>query len=257
MAYKKRNVDFDCAAGRLEGCYGVNKYGGTSNCDAGVITDIWDGANDPTLDQPIWIPPTQARIHQITSTSALDTALGSGLRTMRVYGLPAWNLQEVSELITMNGVTNVPTVNAYVIIHRMKLISAGTTPNVGTISATADTDATVTAQIAPLKGQTKMALYGVCSGYTAYVTQYYFSSAKDSAARAVATDLRVNPDPENMDVFVSKHDMGIITSGTSYFTHEFKPYMRVSGPFIMKCQGTSTVNNMDVSAGFDLIIEED
>lgn len=61
----------EVAAGNVPGNKSVNKFGRSTNVDNDVATDIWDRAN-ATHDQDIWIAPTQARIHNIASTSAND-----------------------------------------------------------------------------------------------------------------------------------------------------------------------------------------
>ena len=81
----------------------------------------------------------------------------------------------------MDGTTNVPTLNSYVIIHRMKVLTKGATNvNVGVITATADTDGTVTARIDVGRGQSQMAIYGVPSIQTAYVFRFYSNVLKAS-----------------------------------------------------------------------------
>lgn len=56
-------------SGQVPGYSGVNKFGRSTDVDSGVSTDIWDRAN-ATDGQTIWTAPTQARTHQIASTSA-------------------------------------------------------------------------------------------------------------------------------------------------------------------------------------------
>jgi hypothetical protein len=235
----------------------INKYGRATNVDSGVDTDIWDRAN-ATDDDDIWTAPTQARVHNIVSSDANDdgSPAGTGMRTMRVYGLTDWDTREVTEDITLNGTTNVPTANSYVIIHRMHMLTAGASgPNVGIITATAVTDATITAQINAGEGQTQMAVYGVPSTQIAFMTKYYVSAIKTAAALRVALSLLVNPIPDAAPgVFVTKHTIGLDTTGNNYLPHDFKPYYRIDGPAIIKMQANASANDTDVSAGFDVIL---
>ena len=245
-------------AGCVPGKSAVNKFGRATNVDTGIATDIWDRAN-ATADQDIWTAPTQARIHQITSTSASDDGdpAGVGARTIQVYGLTSWTAKETSEIITLNGVANVPTANAYVIIHRMKVLTKGATNiNVGIITATADTDASVTAQINASEGQTQMAIYGIPSGISAYMTAYYVSAIKAAASLSVKVSLLVNQTPAaELTNYLVKHTIGLATEGSSYVRHMFEPYFKITGPAIIKIQGNSSALNTDVSAGFDLVLE--
>jgi hypothetical protein len=255
-----KDLMLEIARGNVSGQSGVNKFG---RAPAGVqitATDIWDRA-DATPTQQIWVAPTTARIHDIVSTDANDdgSPAGTGARTLRVYGLTAWNAAEVSEDITMNGVSNVATSNSYVIIHRMRVLTKGASgPNVGTITATAQTDATVTAQINIGEGQTQMAIYGVPSTQTAYMTNYYFSMAEDSApatGKAVECTLLVNPEPDTeLTKFLVKHTQGMANTSNGNVGHSYRPYFGIPGPAIIKLQGIATDADTDASGGFDLIL---
>lgn len=245
----------DIPLGNVDGQTSVNKFGRSTNVDSGVDTDIWDRANS-TDDQDIWTAPTTARTHDIASTSASDTSGGAGARTIQVYGLTSWSTAEVSETITMNGTSNVATSNSYVIIHRMKVLTKGATNvNVGVITATAQTDSTVTAQINAGEGQTQMAIYGVPSTQTAYMTQLYASCNRAVSSVAVNVSLLQNPEPDTeLTNFLIKHTAGLNTAGSSAINHLFTMNNGFSGPCILKVQASANANDADVSAGFDLIL---
>jgi len=248
----------DVTEGLIPGKRPVNKYGRSKNVDSGVETDIWDGAN-VTDNQPIWLPPTQARGHSIVSSSANDTLLGSGAQKIKIFGLVDWDTNEVSEIVEMNGLTPVPTVNNYVIIHRMRpTIWGADGPADGDISATADVDLTLTAKIMAGENQTQMAIYGIPSTAVAYMTRYYVSSIKASTSLSVEVNLVINPIPNVQSLgFIIKNTLGVTTEGANYVSQDYKPYNRIQGPAIIKLQCSSSSNDTDVSAGFDLILKED
>jgi hypothetical protein len=246
------------AKGDIPGHYAVSKYGQSTHVD-GVLTDIWDRAN-PTDDQPIWLAPTQARIHDITSTSSLDTApSGTGARTIRIYGLTAWDEKEVSEDLNMNGTGNVVTSNSYVIIHRMKVLTKGATSvNVGKITATALIDGTVTAQINPAQGQTQMSIYGWPSTQNLYLSQIFGSIRRANLGTQEAqADIiyLVNPEP-NVELlnYQIKHPTMVGSRANSPFTHNFDPYGRFDGPGIIKMQAIGSAANLDVAGGFGIVL---
>ncbi|MCP4343301.1 MAG: hypothetical protein GY799_31605 [Desulfobulbaceae bacterium] len=246
----------------------VNKFGRSINVDQHE-TDIWDVANQssyPTAgldDQDIWVAPTQARIHNVKSTDSDDDGdpVGDGARTIRVYGLTDWDTKETSEVITLNGTTDVATSNAYVIIHRMKVLTKGATAiNVGTIYATAVTDDTITAQINPGEGQTQMAIYGIPSIQTACMTGFYASVLRAGLStneRHVDIQVLFNPEPDSELLnFQTKHSTMAGTRASDPFLHTYLPYNGFNGPGIFKIQAIGSANNLDVSAGFDLILVE-
>lgn len=224
----------------------VNKFGRNEDVDA-TPEDIWDGGGT-------WVAPTAARVHAIVSTDAGDDGNppGVGARTVQVYGLTSWDADETSEVITLNGAGAENTTNSYVIIHRMKVLTAGTSgPNVGVITATAATDSTVTAQIAAGEGQTQMAIYGVPSTQIAYMTQYYFGVNRATAGSYNGI-IQVNPEPgDNAATYITKHLIG----SSGHFAHEFKPPIKFPGPCIIKARADVTNINSDISAGFDLILK--
>lgn len=248
----------EIARGNIPGQSTVNKFGRAPNGVQTAITDIWDRA-DAAEVQKIWIAPTQARTHQIVSTSTSDdgSPVGVGARTIEIFGLTSWAAEEVSEIITMNGTTDVPTVNAYVIIHLMRVVTKGATNiNVGIITATADTDTTVTAQINVGAGYTHMAIYGIPSIQKLYIGRLYGNVNKSAGATGqIDISLEINPEPDaELLHFGERHTFGISTAGTSALTINYYVPKIIDGPAIIKVQGIASVADLDVSAGFDGVL---
>lgn len=254
------------ARGKVPGSASVNKYG---RAVAGIQltdTDIWDRANAAATQQ-IWLAPTQARIHAIVSNSVEDSdsggvvAQGDGCRTIRLWGLKTWSTKETSEDVILDGTTAVNTENTYVIIHRMKMLTHGSLgPNDGTITATAATDGTVTAQINPGQGQTNMTILGIPSTQVAYMTSYDVNSHNTgNPATVVETDfsMLINESPdvdETSSGFINKSNIGMIASGSSDFSKSYDPYLKIEGPAIIKFQAISTLADTEGVAEFDLIL---
>ena len=107
--------------------------------------------------------------------------------------MQTWASAESSEDVVLNGVAPVNTVNSYVIIHRVKVIPVGSTYgiNLGTITATAAVDVTITAQINIGLGQTNMAIYGVPSIQSLYMTGYIMN-AHETANPGTAVEIDFN-----------------------------------------------------------------
>jgi hypothetical protein len=230
----------------------INKFG--HNEDVSTATtpeDMWHIGG-------LWVPPTQARIHNLTSTEVNDTILGSGARTVKVTGLTAWDLLPVTEIVEMDGQGDVPTDNAYVIIYRMEVLTFGAlAENEGLITATAVTDATITASIEENHGQTMMAIFGIPAQQSLQLLSYYIGwSRTGGASNNAGVTLRVNQRPDQADGgFVAKHHLGLFGAGNTYIQHKFKPYFVIEGPAIVKVQiDDVSANNTDLTAGFDGII---
>ena len=254
--YPKQIKDFnlEVARGNVPGMYSINKYGRTNNADAGVATDVWLGSD---FGFNPYIAPTAARIHNILSTSVNDTAAGSGARTIRIYGLQDWDSAETTEDITMNGTTVVVTANAYVMIHRVKVLTWGTIINDGNITVSAQVDATFTLGIVAGDGQSQSTVYGVPSTQKFYMNAFYASlnSAVIGADVEVDIILMVNPAPDvETTQFIMKHCIKLQSSGTSAYPPRFDPPKIIPGPCIVKIEATASVDNTDVSAGFNGIV---
>jgi len=256
MSQYHRNYFTELALGNIALRRYVNKFGEAPSGIQITATDIWSRA-DAVPTQQIWLAPTAARVHAIVSSSANDDGdpVGTGARTIRVYGLKTWDTDETSEVITLNGVGAVNTVNSYVIIHRMKVLTMGASgPNVGTISATAAVDGTVTAVILPGDGQTEMAIYGVPSTRIALMHRWGASIDK-AAPQAVTVDfiLRVNENPNVQTLaYLRKSDASLQSTGTNSFDRVYIIPQRFDGPCIIKIQAIGSAADIDGNSGFDI-----
>ncbi len=122
--------------------------------------------------------PTTAQALEIVSTSANDTAAGSGARTVFFQGLDA-NFVLQSETVTMNGLTPVPLVNTYIRGFRAYVFTSGTyasltaPSHVGTITIQGSGSG-VKWVVIPIigtfpSGQSAVAVYTIPAGKTGYI----------------------------------------------------------------------------------------
>lgn len=254
-----QNSDFmlRVSMGSISGYSAVHVSGHAIDGLQTTATDIWDRA-DATTTQQIWLAPTAARIHAIVSSSASDdgSPVGVGARTLRVWGLTSWSSAEVTEDVTLNGTTPVDTSNSYVMINQMQVLTAGATNiNVGTITATAATDSTVTAAILPGIGKTQMAIYGLPSTKTLYINRLFFGVNKAGTTTPVADmSLLVNPAPSSQITYYSDYVVGTSQDGTSWMERVHSPPLAIAGPAIVKLQADSQVADTNGHGGFDGIL---
>lgn len=164
---------------------------------------------------------------------------------------------EHTEFVILNGTTNVPTINDYFRITRMHIHGVGSNGvNVGIITATADTDATVTAQINANNGQTLMAFYHIPMGKTGYMTNVYASVNKPSGSTNAMANITIRTRlwGNGSDGDIVNGYSNVAVSG-GFYSRSFNPYSKISqGTDIwIRCESV-TDSNTSLSAGFDLIL---
>jgi hypothetical protein len=207
----------------------------------GVNIDVDTG----TLPEDIWqyggvfVPPTTYRLHNFASTSANDTAAGTGARTLTVEGVTTNGIE--SETLTMNGLASVSTVKSYSDLW-FKVATAGSgLTNAGAITATAATDATVTAYLPTGVGNTtRKAIKLIPPGYTGYMYNFQGGMKQATASSFSDIDLLVKY-PGGVWEVKSTHT--ISNSGNSVEIDEFlSPIELPTGTWI-KAQCTGVTNN--------------
>lgn len=255
----EKNFGLEVALGNVPGYQEISRTGVAPDCDSGVATDIWDGADGVTATK-IWVPPTVARIHDIVSTDADDAAAGIGLRTLLVAGVGDWTLPRISEVIVLNGLTPVPTVNSYAVIDSLVGISWGSTEtNDGIITATAQVDGTVTAAILVGRGRTRMAILAVPQGFTWAISRYSCSLLTTSGGGAGADaliELLIRLNTFGTDGGFIAEGGVVITTGAPH-AEGVDPPLAIPGPRYVKAQATSDTNNTAVSVGLRGYFVED
>jgi len=240
------------ALGNVQSYKKINKFGETPNADSGVATDLWDGS----VSTVIWVPPNAARVHQIDSTDAADAAAGTGMRTLRLWGLKTWGSKETFEDVILDGTSNVATANAYVIIHRMKGLTWGSGGvNAGLVCATADTDSTVTACIVATQNQSQMMIYGVPSTQRLEVTRFGAQLVKNTGAtqRADGEILWMEDAETNAaanTAWTNKENF-LVIEAASPWSHPYDPTKSFEGPGIIKFQVSSNAADVKVIGFMD------
>jgi len=218
---------------------------------AGRNTDIDIGTEDVISQGGLYTPPTVARVHNIVSSSASDTSAGVGARTITINGLDS-NYSDISEIVTLNGTTLVATVNSYIFINRMTCTTVGTSAtNVGNITATAVTDATISAQISAGEGQAQLGVYQVPLGKTMYLSNFN-ASARVSGGGAGTAILQLMTRTFG-GAWTKRQTIMINLTGNSFVERFYKNPLVLAEKTMVKVQVTSDTNNMDVACAFDYI----
>lgn len=228
----------------------ITKYGYNADVDTGAIEDIWSQGG-------IYVPPTTARIHNLTSASVNDTAAGTGARTILIRGIDG-SYNAVSETLTLNGTTAVPTVNSYVHIHLMQVLTAGSgAANAGILTLTAVTDGTVTCSMIAGDNQSSSSIYLVPVGYKGYIMKIRARTSLGTTATTADVALKVQPFG---GVFQLKTVLGLCSSGSSSVEIDYSnstPFIVQAKSFIKMQSLTVSNNNTPLSAEYDLILVQD
>jgi hypothetical protein len=119
----------------------------------------------------------------VVSDSVNDSAAGTGLRTLLISGVDGTGA-EISEVVTMNGTTDVTTVNSYLRVNFMTGITAGSTGfNEGIVTATASTAATTQSHMGVNTSITTDSHYTVPLGKSAFAAEVQLNVAKNAGGQ--------------------------------------------------------------------------
>jgi hypothetical protein len=179
------------AQGRMPGITHIHKFGRSSL--VGVTESvIWDHGGSYTFLEA-------AEYISVVSDDADDNPLSTGAHTIMVFGLDD-NYDVISEILTLDGLTPVITVNKYLRFNRMFIALSGTNSpiadaNIGTITATSVTTAAIQAKILPRNGQTLMLVWTVPRAHSARIVTLQ-GSAGDGKAALIKFKARNSPPPE-------------------------------------------------------------
>lgn len=152
---------------------GINVTGITGNIPS---IDTSDGQVDIT-NLPSKIIPflSVAENINVVSDDVDDTLAGSGAQVVLIPGQDTAGL-EISELVFMNGLTDVLTTNLFSFISNPVVVQVGVTGyNEGTITFTSDTSVTLLAQIDPMESSATSSVYRVPSNKFGYIVNVIYS----------------------------------------------------------------------------------
>lgn len=240
----KTEFYLDVARGLVTGMSCVNKFGRNSDVDAGT-EDLWAQGG-------LYVQATAASVVNFVSSSANDAAAGTGARTILITGLNASDV-EVTETLTLNGITNVPTVNSYGFISRVVVLTAGSgAANAGTITGTATGGGTpLLISVAIGINQSQLGIYKVPAGKSAYIFDWGGSFYSATAGAQVELRLLIKP---SGGVFNLKDNINLFTGGATAFIKQKTPPIVAPASSIIKIQIVTANANNDVNGNFDFVL---
>lgn len=160
ISVRPTKLEYEVALGRRQGANTWNKFGHNGDLDVGTEVLAAQGGTFTYL--------TSASTLTIVSSSTDDdgSPAGTGANSVIIYGIDA-NRVSQTEVVTMNGTTNVVTATTWLGINRVAIYLAGSTQNnVGNITVTATTGGSVQAYIPAGKGTTQQCIFFTQADHT-------------------------------------------------------------------------------------------
>jgi hypothetical protein len=190
---------------------------------------------------------------KVSSSDANDTAAGTGARTVYVAGLDA-NYNEIEEVVTLNGQTDVLTTQSFLHINNAYVATAGSglsaAGNIyfGDGVVTAGVPATVYDIIKFDYNQRITGSYTVPAGYTAYLVQGLFSAGQPGgSAQVVGRLLTVGADGIRRAAAITT-----VNNGVADYSFEYP--IRIPEKTTIEAAAQGSSNNNEASAMFILLL---
>lgn len=250
LTVPKSEAFLEMVAGRVPGRAVLHLFGRNPNISpADGFKAVWSGAGDYTGFNAI----AEEEL-SVVSTSAADTAGGTGAQAIRIEGLDI-GLNPINEILPLNGLTPVITANKYYRWSITFVVAAGSDGwNQGEITGV-QSIATGNAffHMVPLSNRCLAAVHTVPAGKVYYTNNRFASLAKKgNSASEVQVMARIPGVP-----FQIFEWFAIKGTGSSYVGVEFEaPLLGIpAGTDIMIAMDTDT-NNSGVAAGVEFIIED-
>ena len=239
----------DVARGLVTGHSLVHVFGENPDIDAG-LEDLWGGGGDYT-----GFDATTAETVDVTSSSANDTAAGTGARTVRLYGLDG-SLAEQTEDITMNGTSDVVSANTYLRLDKVMVLTAGSGgENAGAITVhQTTTTANVFAEVPAGFNHSMISAYTIPAGKTGFFLDWFVEMAGGNNASSQCR-LRVRP---SGGVFNVKEVVALEDGGDTAIHRPYKaPKNSLAAGSDIVISADSDTANAAISGGYTLLLIDD
>jgi hypothetical protein len=237
--------ELQVSRGQIPGHRSVSVFGYNPDVDTTRVT-VWPYTGILPLI------PVAAQL-KVSSSDANDTAAGTGARTVFVAGLDA-NHREISEIVTLNGQTEVLTANSYLHINEAYVATAGSTLSAagdiyfGAGLVTAGVPATVYDLIKFDYNRRITGSYTIPAGFTGYLSQGLFSAGQPGgSAQVVGRLLTIGTDNIRRAAAITT-----VNNGVADYVFEYPVAIPEKTTIEATAQGSS--NNNEASSFFVLVL---
>ena len=174
--------------------------------------------------------------------------VATGASLVYIVGQNASRL-EISEFVVLNGQTDVSTELLYVRQYTMVAFGGDTRGAEGTVTSTAATDGTVSAQIIDGNNRTMMAIFSVPIDEDGYILELWASMAGTTTA-----DVRIELHAGSLDgIGYSLQPRSLPKTGNSDFDYRYPIPQFVPGGADIWLEAVAAAVNSSVSGGFTII----
>lgn len=222
---------FGIALGLVPGFTKIGGFGYNPNV-TGSGQDIWSGGGAYTF-------LTVASQLEILSSSASDTAAGTGARTVTISGLDA-NYNPLVQLVTLNGTSAVAVPGTFLRVNDMILTTAGSAAtNVGNITLRVVSGGATQAYMLASAGRHQSSIFTVPANNQLLVESITFCINNSSASGAYA----------NAALFVYDPVASIKVQRIQLTQQDIDPFtLEIPSPVLVKEKQTFMITSLGVSS---------
>lgn len=237
----------DVARGRIPGFSIGRTFGRNTDVNPGTVPeDIWSTGGTLTY-------LSAAEQIDVASSSANDTAAGTGARTLTIDGLNS-SFVQISETVTLNGVTPVRTVASFIRILGSRVSTAGSGgSNAGNITFTpAVTVAALQGTILVGKNRLEQSHATIPAGRNGYMSALFAGTFQGGADRTTSVEFQARAPG---GVFIPLGQLEVSSPGSAFVFIELVELIRVvSMSDIRAVAIAASANNTIVTAGINYLL---
>ena len=245
QARKSEPFELQVSRGQIPNHQSVTVFGYKPDVDQ-VMETVWPHGG-------LLAFPSAALQLNVSSSSANDTANGTGARTVFLSGLDA-DHNTISETISLTGQTAVTTVKSYLHVNQCYVATAGTSDGAegtiyfGTGTVTAGVPATVYDVIQYDYNTRITGSYTIPAGYTGYISQGLFSAGQASGSTSVTGRLMTRGTDD------IRRTAAIVTLNNGAADYSFEYPLAVPEKTTIEAQAFASANNNACSSMFILVL---
>lgn len=235
----------DVAKGNVVGHSDIHKFGKNEDVSTTIFDTIWNGGGSYTGFDAVG-----AETVTIVSGSANDTAAGTGLRTLRLYGLDANGLQQTED-VTLSGTGTTTSTLTYLRLDRARGLTAGSLGhNEGDITIRQSVTTAVIFAVVPATYNTTMiAAYTIPFDKTGYITTQAVSIANKQSA---FVDVRLQVRGPG-SVFTVNGEAAVSSTGTGFIERKFETPPKLPAGTDLFIEGKASAS-VAVAAFLDILL---